>query len=200
MGEVPKQGHDADPTRGEVTDLLSLVRAGDEAASGQLMEVVYGELRALAGHCLRGQRASHTLQPTALVHEAFLRLVHRAGAEWRDRAHFFAVCATAMRGILADHARRRRAAKRGGDWQRVTLSDVTPQTADEVDILDLDDALLRLATINGRQARIVELRFFSGLTIEEVAYVLGVSRRTVDDDWAMARAWLSVQLTENGTA
>jgi RNA polymerase sigma factor (TIGR02999 family) len=189
--------HEPDGT--EVTLLLEAIRAGEPDAAERLLELVYGELRALAGHCFRGQPASHTLQPTALAHEAFIRLVHRTEVRWEDRAHFFAVCATAMRGILADHARKRRAAKRGGDWQRVSLSGVTPVAGDEVDAVALDDALSALAAVNERQARIVELRFFSELTIEEVAHVLDVSKRTVDDDWAMARAWLSARLTEPTT-
>jgi len=185
-----------EPNGPGVTLLLEAIRAGEPDAAARLLELVYSELRALAAHCFRGQPASHTLQPTALAHEAFLRLVQRTEVQWEDRAHFFAVCATAMRGILADHARKRRAAKRGGDWQRVSLSAATPAAGDEVDAVVLDDALTALAAQNERQARIVELRFFAGLTIEEVGAVLGVSKRTVDDDWAMARAWLSARLSE----
>lgn len=173
---------------------------GDDSAWSRLMELVYPELRALAGSYFRGQPLSHTLQPTALVHEAFLRLVDQTDVEWHDRAHFLAACAVTMRRILTDHARRRRAAKRGGDWQRVTLGNVaTPSVGDEIDVLALEEALDTLATLNERQSRIIECRFFAGMTIPEVAHVLGVSTTTVDDDWAMARAWLSVQLSESGS-
>jgi RNA polymerase sigma factor (TIGR02999 family) len=179
----------------DVTQLLQQVRGGDPAATARLMEVVYDELRTLAGQCFRGQPECNTLQPTALVHEVFLRLTRRTDIAWEDRAHFFAVCATAMRGILADYARRRAAAKRGGNWTRIALSGLVASGGDP-DVIALDEALTRLAAINERQSRVVEYRFFSGLTIEEVACVLGVSKRTVDDDWAMARSWLCVQLGE----
>jgi RNA polymerase sigma factor (TIGR02999 family) len=155
--------------------------------------LLYGELRALAADFLRRERSDHTLQPTALVHEAWIRLSAQAGSPWNDRAHFFAIAAQAMRRILIDHARRRGADKRGGGLQRITLaSGITPPLAStEVDLLALDDALVRLAALDERQARVVELRFFAGLTVEEVAVALGVSARTVASEWRLARAWLS---------
>jgi RNA polymerase sigma factor (TIGR02999 family) len=181
--------------RPEVTQVLREMTGGDETAAARVMDLVYEQLRALAGSYFRGQPAGHTLQPTALVHEAFVRLSERTGVQWRDRAHFLAVAAVAMRGILADHARKRRALKRGGNRRRVALSRVeTPAGTDEVDMLALDEALGRLAELSARQAAIVEYRFFSGMTVEEVGRVLGVSRSTVEDDWRMARAWLSAQL------
>jgi RNA polymerase sigma factor (TIGR02999 family) len=129
------------------------------------------------------------------VHEVFVRMLGKTEVEWRDRAHFFAVCATTMRGILVDHARRRRAAKRGGDFQRVSLSLVLAPS-DQVDALDLDQVLTRLAELSERQARIVEYRFFAGMTIPEVALALDLSERTVNDEWALARAWISARLSE----
>jgi RNA polymerase sigma-70 factor (ECF subfamily) len=185
--------------RQEVTRVLEEMAGGDEFAAGRLMDLVYDQLRALAGAYFRGQPAGHTLQPTALVHEAFVKLAERTGVHWEDRTHFLAVAAVAMRGILADYARKRRAQKRGGDRRRVTLADVeTPGGCGEVDVLALDDALERLAELNHRQAAIVEYRFFSGLTVEEIARTLGVSVWTVEEDWRMARAWLSVQLEAAG--
>jgi RNA polymerase sigma factor (TIGR02999 family) len=184
--------------RDDVTRTLAAVRGGDEEAAARLMDLVYDPLRAIAGRAFRDQPVGHTLQATALVHEVFLQVVGRTEVEWSDRAHFYAVCARAMRGILVDHARRRGAAKRGGDLRRVTLSTdlVTPADEDEgVDLLDLDEALDKLAELSERQARIVEYRFFSDMTIEEVAHALGVSPRTVNDDWAMARAWISARLS-----
>ncbi len=180
------------------SEALAVLTGGDVSAAARLMDVVYEELRALAGGYFRDRPGAHTLQPTALVHEAFLRVAERTGAEYEDRSHFAAVCAVAMRGILADHVRRRRAKKRGGDWKRVSLTGVvTPAAGDAVDgtdVLDLDEALTELARRSERQARIVEYRYFSGMTVDDVARVLGVSRSTVEEDWRMARAWLMVQL------
>jgi RNA polymerase sigma factor (TIGR02999 family) len=181
----------------EVTQVLSALRAGDGGAAERLMELVYDQLRAMAGRFFRRQPPGHTLQPTALVHETFARLLDEARVDFKDRAHFLAVCAVAMRGILADHARRKRAAKRGGDWKRVDLSNVvTPSVQDRIDVLALDEALGKLARLSERQARIVECRFFSGMTIPEVAEALGLSTTTIEDDWRMARAWLAAQLAE----
>jgi RNA polymerase sigma-70 factor (ECF subfamily) len=155
---------------------------------------VYGELRALAASYFRGRDS--TLQPTALVHEAFLRLV-KPGAEIKDRGHFFAVAATAMRQILTDRARRRRAQKRGGpDRERVTLSGI-PAFESPIDLVVLDDLLGRLAALDERQARLVELRFFAGLTEDEAAEALGVSLRTVQKDWRKARAWLLAEMVKH---
>lgn len=181
----------------EITLLLADVRTGDEAASARLMEIVYAELRALAGSYAKGQRLGHTLQPTALVHEAFVKLVEGSGQEWSDRAHFFAVAATAMRQILTDHARAQRAQKRGGEWQKVTLDEGAFAGGQrDLDLVALDDVLHELAEYDARKHRVVELRFFGGLTAEETARVLGVSLTTVESDWRAARAWLQLRLKD----
>ncbi len=187
----------------EATRLLGELRGGDATAAARLMPLVYEQLRALAASQFRGRgrgrgpglSAGQTLQPTALVHEAFLRMVG-SGSDWRDRAHFCATCAMAMRQILADHARRRRAAKRGGGWKRLTLSGVIDdRDADaEIDVEALDEALERLAERNERQAQLVVYRFFGGLTVEEAAGALGVSLTTAEKDWRVARAWLRAEL------
>ena len=158
--------------------------------------LLYGELRALAADFLRRERSDHTLQPTALVHEAWMRLSVQDESRWGSRAHFFALAAQAMRRVLIDHARRKRADKRGGGARRITLArDVTPPgDSSDVDLLALDDALDRLAELDARQARVVELRYFAGLTVDEVAEALGVSPRTVAGEWRLARAWLSQRL------
>jgi len=169
--------------------------AGDRSARGALLPLVYADLRAQAEAYFRSQRDNHTLQPTALVHEAYLRLMGNADLEWEGRSHFLAVAAMAMRNVLADHARRRRAEKRGGAWDRVTLTGLGSDAGERaIDALDLDEALQALARIDERQARIVELRFYGGLTVEEVAHVLEVSSRTIALDWRMARAWLRNRL------
>jgi RNA polymerase sigma factor (TIGR02999 family) len=163
----------------------------------ELLPLVYEELRALAAAYFRREPPDHTLQPTALVHEAYLKLVNQTDAQWKDRAHFFAVAAQAIRRLLIDHSRRRRAAKRQAP-NRVTveLAADTPYHAD-IDLLVLDDALKRLAELSERQARVVELRFFGGITVEEVAHVLGVSPNTVKGDWRVARVWLQQVLDES---
>ncbi len=184
--------------RGDATRVLGELGQGDSSATERLLPLVYDELRAMAGAYFRQQQADHTLQPTALVHEAFFRLIDQTSVEWKDRAHFFAVAATAMRQILTDHARRRRAAKRGGHLQRVTLdAAVTPPAVSQVDLIDLDDALAQLAELDERKHRIVVMRFLGGLTVEDVAHVLDVSKTTVESDWRAARAWLSVRLSED---
>ncbi len=181
----------------EVTLLLARAGNGDADATSRLLELVHEELRALAGGFARGQRAGHTLQPTALVNEAFLKLVHGETPAWNDRAHFLAVAATAMRQILTDHARARAARKRGGEWEKVSLSDLQLRAGgDEVDLLALDDALEQLRAFDPRKHRVVELRFFGGLTVEEVARVLDLSTTTVESEWRAARAWLAVRLGE----
>jgi RNA polymerase sigma-70 factor, ECF subfamily len=180
--------------------LVSLVN-GDVPMAAELVDLVYGELRAMAGAYFRGQHSAHTLQPTALVHEAFLKVAAQKQKAFESQAHFFAVCAVTMRSILADHARRRRTAKRGGDAKRVGLKDVgAPETDPDLYVLALDEALTELATRSPRQARIVECRFFSGMTVEAVARVLEVSRSTVEEEWRMARAWLAVQLKKGEEA
>lgn len=182
---------------GDATRVLQRLAAGDEAAVNELLPIVYQRLRALAGAYFQAQPGDHTLQPTALVHEAYLKLVNQANATWESRAHFFALAATAMRQILQDRARRRRTAKRGGDWGRVMLDNVpTPVGESMVDLVALDDALTKLAELDARQCRIVELRFFGGLTVPEVAHVLGVSTRTIEKEWRRIRAWLSRELSD----
>jgi RNA polymerase sigma factor (TIGR02999 family) len=182
----------------DVTRLLAELSGGDTSAAERLMPLVYEQLRALAGSYFRDQPPNQTLQPTALAHEAFARLVEQPQAHFDNRVHFMAVAAKAMRQILADHARARRSAKRGGGWTRVSLDrPIARTTWSEVDLVDLDDVLTRLAELNERHARIVELRFFGGLTTREVGNVLGVTRTTVDNDWRVARAWLRSQLAES---
>ncbi|MBZ0172558.1 MAG: sigma-70 family RNA polymerase sigma factor [Phycisphaerales bacterium] len=170
----------------------------DPASAELLIPAVYAQLRALAASYL-GRGGANTLQPTALVHEAFVRLLGNTQLEYESRAHFFAVAANAMRFVLSDTARSRRAAKRGGGWDRVTLAGIGTDAGDrEYDALDIDEALTELAELNERQARVVELRFFGGLTIEQIALVLGVGKRTIDTDWKFARAWLRGRLERNG--
>jgi RNA polymerase sigma factor (TIGR02999 family) len=177
--------------------MLAGLERGDRAAAERLLPLVYDELRVVADSFFRFQPANHTLQSTALVHEAYLRLVNQTGEKWKSRAHFFAVAARAMRQILINHAERRAAAKRGGDRQKLTLNeDLTPAPQREVDLLALDEALTRLSGLSERMGRVVELRFFGGLTVEEVAQVLNVSKRTIEGDWQTARAWLSRELSE----
>ncbi len=182
----------------EVTQMLARAARGDEAAVSELLPVVYENLRALAGDFFRRERSDHTLQPTALVHEAYVKLLGSAGGDWQGRAHFFAVAARAMRQILTDHARAKRAAKRGGSGrERITLSGLkTPPATDGVDLMALDDALAKLGTIDERQCRIVELRFLAGLSVDDVALVLGISAPTVKREWRMAKAWLRRELGE----
>lgn len=199
-GNPQQIGDQEMPQPDDATQVLTELGRGDASAAQRLLPLVYDELRALAGGYLRRQPANHTLQPTALVHEAFVRLVDQTSVEWNDRAHFFAVAATAMRQILTDHARRRRAAKRGGNLQRVTLdAAVTPRAEAQIDLVALDDALSQLVALDERKHRVVVMRFFGGLAVEDVARVLGVSKTTVESDWRAARAWLSVRLTEEQT-
>ncbi len=173
---------------GNITRLIEAWRAGDEAARDRLLPVVYTELRRRAAIHLRRERREHTMRPTDLVHETYLRLVAQNLA-WQNREQFFAVASRLMRRILVDHARRRAAAKRGGI--RVTLDENQARTGErEADLLDLDAALLELAALDERQAALVELRFFGGLRIEEAALILGVSLATANRDWAVAKAWL----------
>ncbi|TAH39662.1 MAG: sigma-70 family RNA polymerase sigma factor [Planctomycetota bacterium] len=185
------------PHSPEVTQILAEVREGQAGASERLFPLVYDELRRLAAVYLQRERPDHTLQATALVHEAFLRLVDQDEQRWENRAHFFAVAARAMRRILIDHARGRHAAKRGGQAKKVPLSDFNSAGfgRDEY-LLALDEALTQLNEMDGRQARIVELRFFGGLTIEETAKVLSISHATVERDWNVAKAWLHREITQ----
>jgi RNA polymerase sigma factor (TIGR02999 family) len=173
-----------------VTELLAKWRAGDQEALGALVPLVYNELREVAHRYLRHERPGHTLQSTALVHEAYLRLRKQGGQEFENRAHFFAIAAQLMRQILIEYAGHRKAAKRNAGC-RLTLDDtVQLLKAKSVDLVALDDALDELARLDPRQSRVVELRFFGGLSIEEIASVLGVSRDTVKRDWATAKIWL----------
>lgn len=183
----------------DLTQLLERVGSGDDLAREELVGRVYDRLRAMAGRQLRGSNA-HSLHATALVHEAYEKLFGAATPDFEGRNHFFGAAANAMRQAAVQHARERRAQKRGGDWQRVTLTGLdlsgssTPGAGEPVEMLALDAALEELAHLSQRQARIVELRFFAGLTVDEAAAVLGVSPRTVELDWRTARAWLRDKL------
>lgn len=176
---------------GEVTKLLARVRAGEAQAPEFLITAVYAELRKLAGACLRRERPDHTLQATALVNEAYLRLAGQREVEWQNRAHFFGIAAQMMRRILLDYARERRALKRGAGAKRITLDDALLVSEDQLDnILILDESLQRLALNDAAQCRLVELRFFAGMTVEEIAEALGISTATVKREWSHAKAWL----------
>jgi RNA polymerase sigma factor (TIGR02999 family) len=185
------------PPPQQITALLQAWSSGDQAALGALFPAIYGELRHQAERYMRRQPVGHTLQATALVNEAYLRLVDQKETEWRSRAHFFGVAARAMRSILVDHARARQAAKRGAGAARLTLGQVG-DVADRkpaVDVLDLEEALQRLAELDPEKERLVELRYFAGLSIEEAAQVLGVSPATLKRQWNTARAWLRRELS-----
>ncbi|QOJ14492.1 MAG: sigma-70 family RNA polymerase sigma factor [Planctomycetia bacterium] len=179
----------------QITLVLERVACGEGAAAAELLPLVYEELRRLAQGQLRGQSPGHTLQATALVHEAYLKMVAHTESGWQSRAHFLAVAATAMRQILMNHARDKRADKRGGGRVRVTLAE--GQAAHDIpdfDPLELDDVLTRLAGLDRVQSRVVELRFFSGMSVEEIAHVMDVSPATVKREWRAARAWLNAEL------
>ena len=179
----------------QITELLVRWTNGESNARDELVPLVYGELRRLAQHCLMQQRPDHTLESAALVHEAYLRLVGHSSVRWDDRVHFFAVAAQLMRRILVDHARRKAATKRGGTRVTVTLiEDLAPAKEKGLDVIALDDALQELSRMNQQHGRVIELRFFAGLSIEETAQVLGISPATVKRDWAVARAWLYREL------
>jgi RNA polymerase sigma factor (TIGR02999 family) len=180
--------------RSRITQILIESRANDASTSARLAEALYPELRRLAASLMRRERRHHTLQPTALVSEAFVRLVDQTSIAWTDRAHFLGVAARVMRQVLVDHARRHAAAKRGGHLKQVTLDDRVGGGQHPVDILVVNDALDRLAANDPRAARVVEMRVFGGLTVEEVAAVVGTSARTVDGDWRVARLWLAREL------
>jgi RNA polymerase sigma factor (TIGR02999 family) len=179
-----------------VTQLLVAWGDGDQAARDELMPLVYEELRRLAHQCLRRERPGHTLQTSALLNEAYLRLVDQKNIHWQDRSHFFGIAARLMRQVLVDYARKRRYAKRGGDARRVSLDEAMIASDERAaDVVALDDALKSLAEIDPRQSQIVELRFFGGLSIEETAEVLAVSPGTVMRDWTLAKAWLRRAVT-----
>jgi len=180
----------------EITQLLIAWNQGDQRARDELTPLIYDELRRLARGLLRRERPGHTLQPTALVHEAFLRLIDQSQVNWQNRAHFFGAAARLMRQILINHAEARRAAKRGGEAERVSLNDVDHSTqGQEIDLIALDEALTNLERIDPRQGRIVELRYFSGLTIDEIAEVMDLAPVTVKREWVAARAWLRRELS-----
>ncbi|HEV7890039.1 MAG TPA: sigma-70 family RNA polymerase sigma factor [Pyrinomonadaceae bacterium] len=183
------------PSQQDVTRLLVRLTEGDRGVLDDLLPVVYGELRKLASSYLRRERVGHTLQPTALVHEAYMRLVDQTQVQWQNRAHFFGVAAQMMRRILVDHARAHEAEKRGGEFQKLSLDENIDVSGErDVNLVALDDALNLLAEIDPQKMKIVELRFFGGLSVEETAEVLGVSAPTVKRQWRMAKAWLYGQV------
>ncbi len=190
-----------EPGAAALSELLAAWNAGDPDAAEQVVPAIYSELRAIAGGYLRGERPDHTLQATALVHEAYVRLIENRGIAWRNRAHFVGVAAHVMRRVLVDHGRRHRAAKRGGGAVKLTLIEAADVRADPpTEVTDLDDALSDLEKMDPTKARIVELRFFGGLSIDETAAHLGVSRATVGRHWRLARTWLYRRLKKGREA
>ena len=184
------------PSPNQVTGLLEAWSHGDKAALDKLTPLVYNELRRLAHHYMSRERAGHTLQTTALVNEAYVRLVDQKNVQWQSRAHFFAVAAQVMRHILIDHARTRGRVKRGGEAQRVSLEDAETMSAERAaELLALEEALIEMEKIDARRSKVVELRYFGGLNIEETAEILGISPETAKRDWRIARAWLFAALT-----
>ena len=184
------------PSSSNVTQMLHDRSDGDREVLDKLIPIVYEELRRQAARYLRRERPGHTLQTTALIHEAYLRLIDQKDVRWQNRAHFYAISAQLMRRILVDHARSRQAAKRGGSDIKLPLEEaMIASEGREVDLVALDEALERLAAIDPQQSRVVELRFFSGLSVEETAEVLGTSTRTVKRDWNVAKAWLRREIS-----
>lgn len=179
-----------------VTQLLLAWGQGDEAARDELIPLVYDTLRRIARHHLRGERPNHTLQTTALINEAYMKLIEQS-VSWQNRAHFFGIAARLMRQIMVDYARARLRLKRGGDRERISLADVDGGYEHSADLLSLDEALETLGQVDPEGSRIVELRFFGGLTIEETAEVLGVSTPTIERGWRAARAWLQTELADS---
>ena len=183
------------PPSENVTMLLKQLRSGNKNAAAELIPLLYGELRRMASHYMRRERPGHTLQATALIHEAYLRLVDQKDVEWQNRSHFFGVAAQQMRRILVDYARAHQAAKRGGPVPKLSLDEALAIPEKRVgDLLELDEALARLASIDSRQVEIIELRFFGGLSVEETAEVLDISPATVKREWTTAKAWLSREI------
>jgi len=183
--------------REDLTRLLTAASAGDREALDALLPAVYAELRQRAASLMRRERGDHTLQPTALVHEAFLQIVEVERVDWKGRAHFFAVASLIMRRILVDHARTRLADKRGGGATRVPIDQALSLSVErDADVLDIDQALQKLAALDARHAEIVSMRFFGGLSVEEVAAVLGTPKRTLEAEWSLIKAWLRRELTE----
>jgi RNA polymerase sigma factor (TIGR02999 family) len=190
-------------SREDVTVLLEQIAKGDDAAASKLIPIVYSELRRLAGGYMRRERVDHTLQPTALVHEAYLKLIEQRAVDWQGRSHFFGIAAQIMRRILIDHARSHIRDKRGGGVIPVPLDEAlvfSPEKSSE--LIRLDESLERLTKLDSRQSRIVELRFFGGLTVEQTADMLGISAKTVKREWSMAKAWLhgDMKTTHRSTA
>jgi RNA polymerase sigma-70 factor, ECF subfamily len=186
---------------GHLTRMLAALRAGDQDGFGAIFPMVYDELRQMARRRMRGERPGHTLSPTALVHETYLKLVGLERIEWRNRAQFFALAARAMRQVLIDHALQRKAQKRGGGQVHVTLDEgVRGHAPHLVEVLALDEVLRRLEAVDGRRAQVVVCRFFAGLDVEETAAALGVSQATVKRDWSFARAWLNRELSRRSEA
>ena len=189
----------AAPDEHDITRLLAAWSEGDEDALARLAPLVEAELQRLARHYLRGERPDHTLQPTALVNEAYLRLLDWKNVSWQNRAHFMGIAANMMRRILVDHARRHRFLKRGGEMVKVSLDGRQLGSSErDPDLVALDEALTRLAEIDHRKSRVVELRFFGGLSVEEAAEFLSISPRTVKREWSLAQAWLHCELTGGG--
>jgi RNA polymerase sigma factor (TIGR02999 family) len=189
------------PQQAELAELLTEVADGRQDAADRLMPLVYEQLRRLAGKWLRQESPANTLQPTALVNEAYLRMAGQQRMDWQGKTHFFAIGATMMRRILVDHARARKSHKRGGQMCRIPLAeDLCISTDQDEDVLAIEEALQKLERLDPRQARIVELRFYGGLSVAEVAEVLKVSKRTVEADWTMIRAWLRRELSGESTA
>ena len=180
----------------ETVELLTSIRAGDRAGVDRLFELVYADLRRLAGKYTQRSSPNRSLQPTEVVHEAFLKLVNQQQVDWRDKSHFLAVGAKAMRHILVDDAKHRGRQKRGGDRRRVPLDDGMLVSPTHDDILDVDEALKKLTLINQTRAQVVEMRFFAGMTVDEVAEALGVSKRSVEGHWTFAKAWLRREISE----
>lgn len=181
----------------QITQLLSMLSDSDRSASTELLCLVYDELRSLAGCHLQNERGDHTLQATALVHEAYLRLLQSNGEKWKDRAHFYRLASTVMRHILVDYARDRKRIKRGGNLQKLPLDDAVAVFEEQAtDLVSLDEALVKLAQTDDRLARVVELRFFGGLTVAETAEALEISDRSVESDWSMAKLWLLRELSK----
>jgi len=184
-----------DAGREDVSVLLAEVAKGNEDAASRLIPLVYAELRRLAGSYMRRERRDHTLQPTALVHEAYLKLVEQRSVGWKSRAHFFEIAAQAMRRILVDHARGHLREKRGGGQRLVPIDEALVFAPEQsLELVELDQALERLTNLDARQGKIVELRFFGGLTVEQTADLLGISPKTVKRDWSLAKAWLHGEL------
>lgn len=193
-----RKAMEADHRQGEITQLLRQSSEGDTGAMERLMPVVYDELRALAASYLRRERPDHTLQPTALANEAYLRLIDQRVIQWNGRSHFFGIAARVMRRILVDHARAHRAGKRGGRAEHVPLDEAAAWTGPhDVDLIALDEALDSLSANDPRKAKVVELRFFGGMSVEETADVLGVAAITVMRDWTMAKAYLLREMTRS---